>query len=156
MAVKAVLPWRTHMPRSLLAVAAAGLVIAGCGTAGGAGSGGAGSGGAGSGGVSHPVTAKVSLRFAARTTPGAGPTRWLLRCDPAGGTVGDPAAACARLLKLGRPFAPPPPNQACPQVMAGSGVITVTGTWFGQRVHRTVVDGNCDLGLYATLHAVLR
>lgn len=155
MAVKAVLPWRTQMPRSLLAATAAGLVIAGCGTAAGPGPGGAGSGGAGSGGASHPAAAKVVLRFAARTTPGAAPTRWLLRCDPDGGTVGDPAAACARLLKLGRPFASPPPNQVCPQVMASSGVITVTGTWFGQRVHRTVVDGTCDLGLYATLHAVL-
>ncbi len=150
MAVKAVLPWRIPIPRSLLAAAAAGLAIAGCGTVAGPGP-----GGAGSGAVSHPAAAKVSLRFAARTTPGAAPTRWLLRCDPDGGTVGDPAAACARLLKIGRPFASPPPNQVCPQVMASSGVITVTGTWFGQRVHRTVADGTCDLGLYATLHAVL-
>ena len=139
------------MPRSLLAVAAAGLVIAGCGTAAGPGP-----GGVGSGGVSNPAAAKVSLRFAVRSTPRAAPTRWLVRCDPPGGTVGHPAAACARLLKLGKPFAPPPQNQVCPQVMASSGVITVTGTWFGKRVHRTVVDGTCDLGLYATLHAILR
>ncbi|MHB1876442.1 MAG: SSI family serine proteinase inhibitor [Streptosporangiaceae bacterium] len=155
MAVKAALLWRTRMPRPLLAVAAAGIVAAGCGTAAGPGPAG-GSGGAGSGGVSNPVAAKVTLRFAVRTTPGAAPARWLLRCDPAGGTVSDPAAACARLLKLGKPFAPPPQNQVCPQVMASSGVVSVTGTWFGQRVHRRVVDGTCDLGLYATLHAVLR
>ncbi|MHB1595594.1 MAG: SSI family serine proteinase inhibitor [Streptosporangiaceae bacterium] len=150
MSVKAALPWRTRMPRSLLAVAAAGLVIAGCGTATGPGP-----GGTGPGGVSHPAAAKISLGFAVRTKPGAAPTRWLLRCRPAGGTVGDPAAACARLLRLGRPFAPPPRDEVCPQVMAGTGVITVTGTWLGRRVQRTVVDGTCDLGLYATLHAVL-
>jgi len=29
--------------------------------------------------------------------------------------------------------------------------IVVTGTWFGVRVHRIVVDGGCDIALFSKL-----
>lgn len=54
--------------------------------------------------------------------PGAPPRRYTLQCDPPRGTVGDPAAACARIdaliapLTRARPAAPaPPPPPAVPE-----------------------------------------
>jgi len=91
----------------------------------------------------------VTIRAHARSTP----VRWTLRCDPAGGTVPDPAAACAALRRI-RPFAQRSIRMACPMIMAGDGRIVVTGTWYGQSVHRNFIDGGCDLGHFRELHKI--
>ena len=131
----------------LLAAVIAGLLaLAGCGTVPHPG---------GRGGTATPRSSVV-LAFAVRSRPGAVPRRATLRCDPPGGTVRDPVSACARLTKLRRPFAPRPPHTICPMIMMGTGQITVTGTWFGQPVRRVVVEGGCDIALYAVLTGILR
>jgi len=33
--------------------------------------------------------------------------------------------------------------------------IVVTGTWFGVRVHRIVIDGGCDIALFKRLDSIL-
>jgi hypothetical protein len=84
----------------------------------------------------------------------ARPTHFTLRCEPAGGTASDPAAACATLLAGSSLFAPRPAHMLCPMIMVGAGRVTVSGTYFGKQVHDTIVDGGCDLSLWAKLKAV--
>jgi Subtilisin inhibitor-like len=145
---------RPVRPRALMtmmaAVAAAAIAVTGC--ASGSSGGGASNGGSGSDGS---APAKVSLTF--QVTHGAGSPafqHWTLHCDPAGGTHPAPAATCASLLKLKNPFAPQNKHMNCPMILRSDRRIVVTGSWFGQKVHRVVLDGGCDLGLYAKLHQI--
>jgi hypothetical protein len=34
--------------------------------------------------------------------------------------------------------------------------IVVTGTWFGTKVHRLLVDGGCDMTLFSKLDRIFR
>jgi hypothetical protein len=92
----------------------------------------------------------VSFSGSARSPGG----HYTLRCDPPGGTVTDPAAACARLTAGASLFGPLPAHVACPMIMADAGRATVTGTYFGQRVHESLVDGGCDLSRWGKLKQV--
>jgi hypothetical protein len=92
------------------------------------------------------------VTFAA--SPNNPATHYTLRCEPAGGTVPDPAAACARLLTGANIFAPRPARVACPMILASSGRAAVTGTYLGQQVHVTIVDGGCDLSRWSKLKSV--
>jgi hypothetical protein len=89
-------------------------------------------------------------------SPTTAAAHYALRCDPAGGTVTDPAAACARLMRATGLFGPLPAHVACPMIMANSGRATVTGSYLGRPVHETVVDGGCDLSRWAKLRQVFR
>ena len=61
-----------------------------------------------------------------------------LTCDPSGGTLVDPAAACDFLAAAAEqgadPFAPVPADRACAEVYGGPQTATVTGTWLGEPV----------------------
>jgi hypothetical protein len=129
--------------RCLLAVlAAAAVILAGCSAARNGGGSAAGTGG-------H---ARVSLRFQVNTGRGTPVLkRWTLTCKPAGGGQANAATACSTLLKLKNPFAPLPSAVACPMILLSNKKIVVTGTWFGTRVHRVVVDGGCDMSLFSKL-----
>lgn len=132
-------PGRSRLALTVLAVlAAAAIAVTGCSSSG--------SGGTNAG----AKPAKVSLAF--RVTHGSGPAfrHWTLRCEPSGGTHQDAAATCAALLKLKNPFAPPKPMN-CPMILRSDRRIVVTGVWFGQKVHRVVLDGGCDMGLFSKL-----
>ncbi|HTW05245.1 MAG TPA: SSI family serine proteinase inhibitor [Streptosporangiaceae bacterium] len=94
---------------------------------------------------------KVSLSIKVTGKPGAPATHWTLRCDPAGGTHPDPAAACATLLKAKNPFGPAQKGVDCPMIMVGSKAAIVKGTYFGKHVDRTFVDGGCDLPSWAKI-----
>lgn len=50
--------------------------------------------------------------------------------------------------------APRPTRIMCPMIMADAGRASVTGTYLGQKVHMTVVDGGCDLSRWAKLKSV--
>lgn len=132
----------------LAGLAAAAIAVTGCAS----GSSGGGASNGGSGGGRTP--AKVSLMF--QVTHGKGPAvqHWTLRCEPAGGTHPAATATCASLLKLKNPFAPQNKHVNCPMILRSDRRIVVTGTWFGQKVHRVVLDGGCDLGLYTKLHQI--
>jgi hypothetical protein len=82
-------------------------------------------------------------------------THYTLRCEPASGTVPDPVVACARLLTGANIFAPRPARIACPMILASSGRAAVTGTYLGQQVHVTIVDGGCDLSRWSKLKSVV-
>ncbi len=105
--------------------------------------------------TSSPPAAKVSLSITVARESGATPRHWTLQCDPAGGTAPDAGAICRSLLAVKDPFATPPPHQICPMIMASSGRATVTGTWFGMKVSRTIVDGGCDLSRWHMLGQIV-
>jgi Subtilisin inhibitor-like len=138
---------RRSPARFLLAVTglitAAGLLVA-CGTA----------AAPGSGTKSAPKNSKVALSISTINGKSSGPKHWTLHCVPAGGTAPDAATACKTLLGIKRPFAPMSKVKVCPMILASSEQIVISGTWFGQKVHRVVVDGECDLGLFQDLHKV--
>ena len=120
-----------------LIAAACAAAVAACGTTPAA-------SGAASPGSTAP--AKVSLDITVHTTPGAPSKHWTLRCDPAGGSHPDPAAACAVLLKAKAPFAPPAKGLMCPMIRVGTKTAVVKGTYFGRHVDTTFMPGGCGLG----------
>ena len=132
-------------------VAACGLAAAACGSAA------APSGGSqGSGGSSASTTsaAKVSLTIVQSGGSDSTAKRWTLRCEPAGGNVPDPATACGRLLQHRTIFSPSPRHVMCPMIMADARSYIVYGTFLGQKVHQTIVDGGCDLARWSQLNQV--
>lgn len=70
-----------------------------------------------------------------------------LRCAPAGGTVRQPAQACAKLARMTHPFAPTPKGTVCADLYGGPQEALVTGrlrgypvrAWFSRK------DG-CEIG----------
>jgi hypothetical protein len=93
-------------------------------------------------------SAKVSLDIKVTSISG-GAEHWTLRCDPAGGTHPDPAAACRVLLRVKNPFAPVPLR--CPMILAAARVARVTGTYFGQHVDTTFTQGGCQGARWAKI-----
>jgi hypothetical protein len=146
------------------AVAACALLAAACGstvapttgapTAGAQATGVAGSNSAASGSASTASAAKVSLDVTFAASASRPATHYTLRCEPAGGTTPDPAAACSRLLADASLFASRPRHVMCPMIMASARRARVTGTYLGKTVRETIVDGGCDLARWAELKAV--
>lgn len=68
--------------------------------------------------------------------------------------MAEPAAACQRLLSGTSILAPRPAHIMCPMILTGTARATVSGTYFGKKVHLTVVDGGCDLSKWAKLRSV--
>ncbi len=97
-----------------------------------------------SGAASAPAP-KVSLDITVSTTPGAPAKHWTLKCDPAGGTHPDPAAACAVLAKAKNPFAAPPKGMMCPMIRVGTKSAVIEGTYYGRHVDAKFTPGGCDL-----------
>ena len=122
----------------MIAAACAGLVTA-CGST------------AAPGGSASPKPApKVSLDIKVTGT-GTTTKHWTLRCDPAGGTHPDPAAACQVLLKAKNPFAPVPKGIMCPMIITGAMRAMVKGTYFGQHVDTTFTQGGCQLARWTRI-----
>jgi hypothetical protein len=133
----------------MFAVAGA-AVIAACGSVAAPASGGASAGS----GTSSPA-AKVSLNLTVLNGPSSPPKHWTLRCDPVGGTHPHAATACSALLALKNPFAPPKAHRICPMILASDKRVVFTGTYFGAKVHQTIIDGGCDLARWSELGQVL-
>ena len=56
---------------------------------------------------------------------------YTLRCAPVGGTLPKRAAACTKLMRAQRPFAPVPEGTACTMIYGGPQVALVTGRFRG-------------------------
>jgi hypothetical protein len=104
-----------------------------------------------SGSAASASPPKVSLDIKVTNGQGKPDTHWTLHCDPAGGTHPDPAKACAVLLKAKAPFAPVTKVGACPMILAGSKSAIVKGTYFGQHVDTTFVEGGCQFARWAKI-----
>jgi hypothetical protein len=85
-------------------------------------------------------------------TPGDQPRHWSLRCDPGGGTMPDAAAAC-RLLATDATILHPvrATHIMCRTITTGVRTFTITGTWYGTRLHEVVADGGCNLRRWSQL-----
>lgn len=81
---------------------------------------------------------------------------WTLGCEPPTGNVPDPQAACARLVSEPALFSVSPRHVMCPQLMADAPGFVVSGTFLGQRIHRAIMDGGCDLGKWSILHNIFQ
>lgn len=165
-------PVRRRSARALSAAAAglaactAAIALAGCGTVP------AGSGAAGTGHHASPAAsgrahsqssasghrhaaAKVDLAITVRGMPGRPSRHWTLQCVPPGGTHPDAVRACRALLRSWHPLELQRRHRMeCPMIAQTSGQAEISGTWFGHKVHRLVVNGGCDIGLWAELGPV--
>ncbi len=140
--------YRMLLTRGAL-IAACGIAAAGCGSV------------AAPGSAAHGTTsastasaAKVSLSI---TLSGGGtttPEHWTLRCDPTGGTAPDAAAACSKLLQMKTIFSPQPVKVMCPMIMANARSYIISGTFLGEPVHESIVDGGCSLARWGDLNKV--
>jgi hypothetical protein len=78
--------------------------------------------------------------------------RYTLRCDPAGGTLPDPAAACARIASspgVAALLAPPSGDEVCTQIYGGPDRALVRGTLAGRPVDLAFTRRNgCEIGRY--------
>jgi hypothetical protein len=103
-----------------------------------------------SGAAAQP--AKISLDVTVTGSAGTKVRHWTLRCEPAGGTHPDPAAAC-HVLQAAKtnPFGPLPKGIMCPMIVAGAERAKVTGTWYGTKVDTTIFDGGCYLQRWAKI-----
>jgi Subtilisin inhibitor-like len=109
--------------------------------------------GTGTSGTSPPPKATLHV---VESKHGAQPrTHWTLQCDPPGGTAPNAAAAC-RLLLADTSILHPVrrPQVMCPMIMVDARTFTITGNWYGTKVHVHVVDGGCDLGRWAKLSKI--
>jgi len=72
---------------------------------------------------------------------------WTVRCNPASGTLGRPARACARLASGGaKLFTPLPKNAVCAEIYGGPQRARVVGTVNGRRVHAMFTRTNgCEI-----------
>jgi hypothetical protein len=59
---------------------------------------------------------------------------YTLRCRPASGTLPRARAACARLVRVQNPFAPPSPAEDCAWVGTSGAMASVTGVYGGHHV----------------------
>jgi len=108
----------------------------------------------GSSSAGTTAAAKISLDVTFEASPSGPATHYTLRCEPAGGTAHDAAAACARLMTGASIFAARPGHIMCPMIEASAGRALVTGTYLGKKVHQTIVDGGCDLSRWTKLKAI--
>jgi hypothetical protein len=88
----------------------------------------------------------------AESVPGSQDRHWSLRCDPAGGTMPDAAAAC-RLLATDAAILHPAraTHVMCRTRVASPRTFTITGTWHGTRLNEVVTDRGCDLRRWAMM-----
>ncbi len=141
--------YRMVVSRSAL-IGACALLAAACGS-----TSAPGSGSAGTGSASTVSSAKVSLDVSFSPAPGQIARHWTLRCEPSGGSYPRAAAACAKLIQDRNLFSPPPSGHVmCPMIMASAQKVTVDGTYFGKKVHETIVDGGCQLSRWYKLRQI--
>ena len=89
-------------------------------------------------GPAPPVRGRISLLIRVwprdRASSKNPPREYTLRCRPAGGTLPHPGQACAKLVRVQNPFAPPAPAEPCPLIFAGDESAGVRGV-YGRAVH---------------------
>jgi hypothetical protein len=84
--------------------------------------------------ISVPWHAEVDLVITVRDTATSPAVQWTLTCGPDGGTLPDPAQACARLNEIRPPFAPLSSDVMCPMIVSGPQTATISGYWHGSRI----------------------
>ena len=83
---------------------------------------------------SAPADTQLTMSLWAQGNGKGEPTRWTLRCNPAGGTLPRPAAACRRLAAMKAPFAPLRKDVVCTDVYGGPHQALIAGRYQGRRI----------------------
>lgn len=92
-----------------------------------------------------PVT-RLAITVWPRGTTDPLVRHYRLGCDPAAGTVPQPARACRALARLAAPFAPVPPHTVCAQITLGPQEAVVTGLLRGRSVRtRLTLRDSCEI-----------
>ena len=74
------------------------------------------------------------------------PTRWTLRCDPAGGTMPRASAVCRQLYGLRNPFAPLRSDVICTDQYGGPQQAVISGSFKGNRIWTLLAMRNgCEI-----------
>jgi Subtilisin inhibitor-like len=96
-----------------------------------------------SGSAATARATSLTITYWARGADTSTPLRWTLRCNPAGGTLARPAAACRRLAAGGMTlFAPVPEDVVCTQIWGGPQTARVVGKLAGRSVWATFMRTN--------------
>lgn len=98
----------------------------------------------GGGQVAMNPASKAKLQVV-ENMPGGQTRHWSLRCDPAGGTMPNAAAACRLLATDATILHPRATHIMCSKIMADARTFTITGTWHGTKLHEVVTHSGCDL-----------
>jgi hypothetical protein len=69
--------------------------------------------------------------------PQAPKKTYTLKCAPVGGPLPKRAAACTKLMRIERPFAPTPAGTACTMIYGGPQEALVTGSFRGKQIRAT-------------------
>jgi hypothetical protein len=87
-------------------------------------------------GLAAILVASTSLHITVWPSGAENPGKrvYTLRCAPASGTLPHRAAACTKLMRLERPFAPTPKGVACTQIYGGPQEALVTGRFRGKLI----------------------
>lgn len=94
---------------------------------------------ASSGPTSTTPSTATSLTFTISGSEVApeGPLTYTLTCDPVGGTLPSPEAACAKLGSTKNVFAEVPASRVCADVVGGDGDMAIQGIWNGEPIDTT-------------------
>jgi hypothetical protein len=115
--------------------------------------------GAGQGASNAPAQPDTSLSITLwenGTEEKGAPTRWTLKCDPDSGTLPKRAAACDKLDKLERPFAPIDKGQACIDLYGGPQQAVISGRYEGKRIWISLAARNgCEIARWNKLKFLL-
>lgn len=80
------------------------------------------------------------------------PTRSTLRCNPAGGSLARPVAACRRLLAMKTPFAPLRADLICTEIYGGPQQAVIAGRYQGRRIWVLLAARNgCEIARWNRL-----
>lgn len=94
-----------------------------------------------------------------RLDPGTGGevSEWTVTCDPAGGSIGDPEAACETLDTISpRDVRPVPKEANCTMVYGGPQTATISGVWDGTRVDLSFSRQNgCEIARWNEMDPIL-
>jgi hypothetical protein len=104
-------------------------------------------------------SARAATRLSVALLPegSGGPVQHFhLGCDPARGTVPDPAAACRALAALAHAFAPVPAGTVCAQIALGPQEAVVRGVVHGRRVWaRLRLLDSCEIGRWRRVRRIV-
>lgn len=98
---------------------------------------------------------KVSLHVTEMSTSHKATKHWTLTCDPTGGTHPNADAACKALQGIKNPFAKPAAGTNCPMILANQPSFIISGTWHGQHVSKTILDGGCSMATWNAINKVM-
>ncbi len=108
------------------------------------------------GGSAAAAETKLSITLYPNGLGKPGVVHRRLSCNPASGTVPNPAGACRVLARLAHPFAGVPAGTICSHLDTGPQVASVVGHIRGKAVRTQLnLRGSCEIGRWRLVAAVV-